>query len=98
MRCPDTALLVAALTDEAETRRTQDWRGAQDPDSLAISGWVAAEFSRALSIKLRTGQIETVHCADAVGCSPVSATTVLPSCRCRGRSSARRHGLRTTMR
>ena len=62
----DTSLLVAALTNEAETRRMQGWLGKQDPDDLAISDWVAAEFSAALSIKLRTGRIEAVHRADAL--------------------------------
>ena len=44
----------------------QAWLGAQAPDSLAISEWVATEFSAALSIKLRTGQIEATHRADAL--------------------------------
>jgi len=62
----DTSLLVAALTREANTARTQAWLDAQAPDSLAISEWVATEFSAALSIKLRTGQIEATHRADAL--------------------------------
>src|SRR5437899_4931435 len=36
----DTSLLVAVLTNEVETRRTQEWLGEQGPDRLPISGWV----------------------------------------------------------
>ena len=62
----DTSLLVAALTNEAETARMQSWLGAQDPADLAISEWVSAEFSSALSIKLRSKQIDAHHRADAL--------------------------------
>jgi uncharacterized protein len=51
----DTPLLVAALTNEAETERMQHWLGRQPEDNLAISDWVTTEFSSALSIKLGTG-------------------------------------------
>ena len=62
----DTSLLVAALTNEAETTRIQGWLGQQAEDDLAISDWVVAEFSSALSIKLRAGHIEPAHRADAL--------------------------------
>ena len=61
---PWPLLIVAALTNEAETGRMQTWLGDQAAKELAISGWVTAEFSAALSIKLRTGQIEAGHPPD----------------------------------
>lgn len=62
----DTSLLVAALTKEPETKRSQAWLVSQDTEQLAISEWVAVEFSSALSIKMRNGQIEAGHRADAL--------------------------------
>jgi predicted nucleic acid-binding protein len=53
----DTSPLVAALTDEIHTVSTQAWLAMQGGGTLAISDWVISEFSAALSIKLRTGQI-----------------------------------------
>jgi predicted nucleic acid-binding protein len=62
----DTSLLVAALTSEMKTARVQAWLGNQEPDELAISEWVVTEFSAALSIKLRTQQVEADDRADAL--------------------------------
>jgi predicted nucleic acid-binding protein len=62
----DTSLLIATLTNEVETERMQHWLGRQPEDNLAISDWVATEFSSALSIKLRTGQIRIVDRAEAL--------------------------------
>lgn len=53
----DTSVLVAALTNEAATPRIQSWLAAQAAGECAISEWVVTEFSSALSIKLRSGQI-----------------------------------------
>jgi predicted nucleic acid-binding protein len=62
----DTSVLVAALTNEAETARMQTWLGERHKGALAISGWVMTEFSSALALKLRSGRIEPVHRADAL--------------------------------
>ena len=52
----DTSVLVAALTKEVATARTQAWLEAHSAGDLAISDWVITEVSAALSIKLRVGQ------------------------------------------
>jgi hypothetical protein len=88
----DTSLLVAALTNEAETERMQSWLGRQPEDDLAISDWVTTEFSSALSIKLRTGQIGAAHRADALAIFTRLATdsfTVVPVSRLQFRTAAR---------
>ena len=61
----DTSVLVAAFTSEAATERCQSWLMQCDPDTLAISDWVATEFSAALSVKLRTGAIDVAERAEA---------------------------------
>lgn len=53
----DTSLLVAAMTNEEQTERIQTWLSSLQDQDLLISEWVATEFSSALSIKVRTGQI-----------------------------------------
>ncbi len=62
----DTSLLVAVMTVEAKTAQAQIWLAAQNTDTLAISEWVATEFSAALSIKLRTGQLSAEHRTQAL--------------------------------
>lgn len=53
----DTSVLVAALVEEAHSGRVLDWLGEQTSRTLCTSDWSLTEFSSALSLKMRTGQI-----------------------------------------
>jgi uncharacterized protein len=53
----DTSILVSGLTDELGSPRIRAWVAEQEPGELHISDWVVTEFSSALSLKLRSGQI-----------------------------------------
>lgn len=63
----DTSVLVSVLTaNERASSRARAWLDRQPPDDLAISDWVVAEFSAALSIKLRTGALVETQRARAL--------------------------------
>jgi uncharacterized protein len=88
----DTSLLVAALTNEAETGRIQSWLGQQTEDDLAISDWAVTEFSSALSIKLRAGRIEPAHRAESLAVFTRLTTesfAIVPVSRLQFRTAAR---------
>ena len=53
----DTSLLVSAVANEPRSAKSRAWFERQKPDGFVISDWVVAEFSAALSIKLRTGAL-----------------------------------------
>jgi hypothetical protein len=73
----DTSLVVAALTNETTTAEIQDWLARQSEHELVISDWVMTEFSSALSIKVRTGQLGSEHRADALAFFRSMAETTL---------------------
>lgn len=61
----DTSLLVAAYTHETGTERALAFLENRERERLAISGWVVSEFSAALSMKIRTGEIDEAYRAEA---------------------------------
>jgi len=58
MHYVDTSVIVAALTIEERTPAAQAWLYGRAAPELLISDWVITEFSSALSLKLRTRQID----------------------------------------
>ena len=56
----DTSVIVALLTVEPRTQSVTAWYAGLN-DTPTCSDWLLTEFSSALSIKLRTGQINEVN-------------------------------------
>lgn len=54
----DTSLLIAVFTTEMHSTRAATWLYARAVTSLAVSRWTSVEFTSALSIKVRTRQID----------------------------------------
>ena len=61
----DTSVAIAATTFENNSQLAFDWIERQPPGLIVISDWVVTEFSAALSIKLRAGQIQPADRARA---------------------------------
>lgn len=62
----DTSLLVAAFTPERRTAEAQRWLAKQKPEDLVISDWTITEFSAALSMKVRSRQLDPESRSDAL--------------------------------
>lgn len=54
----DTSFVVAAFSLEARTDDARKWIDSTSPEDIFISSWVETEFSSAISLKIRTRQIE----------------------------------------
>lgn len=54
----DTSLLVTALTAEPDSARVQAWLVKYEAGKLCISDWAVSEFSSALALKLRRGELD----------------------------------------
>ena len=62
----DTSVIVAVLTDETATLKSQAWLENQSFENLYISEWVLTEVSSALSIKVRMGALSVEDRATAL--------------------------------
>ena len=56
----DTSVLVAAWTIETRTDDVQQWLAQRRSEEMAISGWTITEFSSAIALKVRHGQIDLI--------------------------------------
>lgn len=63
----DTSVWVSSITHEAKSEDVRSWLTRFNSEELAISDWVVTEFSSALSLKVRTGQISLEQRAAALG-------------------------------
>lgn len=62
----DTSVWVSAITEEPKSGNVWLWFEKFAAEKFAISDWVVTEFSSALSVKIRTGQITMEQRASAL--------------------------------
>src|SRR5262245_55727646 len=73
----DTPVWVASIIEEPKSDEVRTWLLQTDPEEIAVSDWVVAEFSSALSVKVRTGQIDVEQRAEALGAFTSTVTESL---------------------
>jgi len=61
----DASIVVAAIVREAATKRVQAFLKQQGPGALRISRWAITEYSSALALKMRTGEMDSALFASA---------------------------------
>ena len=76
----DTSSLISLLTNELKGPDVEAWLIASQGEDLAISAWVIAEFSSALSINMRTGKLSAAQRAGAMAqfAQMRNSLTILP--------------------
>lgn len=62
----DTSVLVAAWTVETRTDDVQQWLAERRSEEIAVSSWTITEFSSAIALKARSGQIDPDDCGKAL--------------------------------
>jgi uncharacterized protein len=62
----DTPVWVASIVEESKSNDVRAWLLQTAPEEIAVSDWVVTEFSSALSVKVRTGQIDVEQQAAAL--------------------------------
>ncbi|MGR9250168.1 type II toxin-antitoxin system VapC family toxin [Rhizobium leguminosarum] len=62
----DTSVLVAACTIETRTDDVQQWLATLGSEEIAVSGWTITEFSSAVALKTRNGQIDPADRGEAL--------------------------------
>lgn len=53
----DTSIFIPLTVAEQKSETIQNWFSSCDPLGIVVSDWVMVEFRSALSLKLRTGQL-----------------------------------------
>ncbi|ANK94727.1 MULTISPECIES: type II toxin-antitoxin system VapC family toxin [Rhizobium] len=88
----DTSALVAAWTVETRTDDVQQWLAERRSEEIAVSSWTITEFSSAIALKARNGQIDPADrskalalfkelCSTTFECLPISRTHFIEAAR-----------------
>lgn len=88
----DTSLLVSAMTTEPRSAESTRWLADHEDAGLVISDWVIAEFSSAVAVKQRRGDVGAADGAEAramFATLVASVFDVVPVTRPQFRSAAR---------
>ncbi|MDO3432036.1 type II toxin-antitoxin system VapC family toxin [Rhizobium sp. CBN3] len=88
----DTSALVAAWTVETRTDDVQQWLAELRSEEIAVSSWTITEFSSAIALKAKNGQIDPADrskalalfkelCSTTFECLPISRVHFIEAAR-----------------